>query len=204
MQLTFTSITDKMYKLLNTLILTVCMHISFAQTIPVNVKYPFSQLTMEPAIGTRLNSLMGSPDIQVANLLQYNYKKRLSFIAHTAISSDLKPGWVTDVRQNYSYSFFQKFGIGTSFYTKRSSNTFSILAGVAYNAYSGTMNNDQFAESITTKASSLRTDYGIMYNLKSGRKKYFLSSRLYLPLKDGLYGISENADLEFGIGMRLK
>jgi hypothetical protein len=180
------------------------MNFGYAQTNPQDDRIPLSRLTIEPAIGTRLLSLIGDRDIRVANLLQFNYTKKLSFIAHTGFSSDFSRNWVPDVKQNYSFTLTQKFGLGTSFNTRRATNAFFILGGLSYQSYSGTLNNSRLPENTTTKINSIYPDYGVMYNLKSGRKKYYLSSRLYLPLTDGLYGIIENANVEFGIGFRLK
>lgn len=192
-----------MYKLFITLIFAVSINLGIAQTIPVTENDALSKFTIEPAIGTRLNSLMGNPNLQVANLIQYNHKKKISLIAHTAFSTDMNVSYIPDVRQNYSYSFSQKVGLGTSFNTKRATNAFFVLTGLTYSAYSGTIKSEQLPESITTNTRSFFADYGVMYNLKSGRKKYFLSSRLYMPLQDGLMGGVENTTLELGVGVRL-
>ncbi|QMU28741.1 hypothetical protein [Adhaeribacter radiodurans] len=159
---------------------------------------------MEPAIGTRLNSFIGGPDVQVSNLLQYRLKQKISFITHSAFSSEGEIAWVPDVKKNYSYTFYQKIGLGASFNTRKASHVFSFLAGVKYNTFSGSFYNKEIPEQITTKSKSLTSDYGWLYNLKLGRKKYFFSSRLYIPLKDGLAGILENAVLELGMGISLK
>jgi hypothetical protein len=69
-----------------------------------------------------------------------------------------------DVYQNYSYNLFQKIGLGTSVYTKRTMHTVSFLIGIQYNAYSGTLTNSALSDAITTKTQSLSPDYGLMYN----------------------------------------
>jgi hypothetical protein len=182
----------------------MCMHQTFAQKKTASAKYPFSQLTIEPAIGTRITTFLGNADVQLANLVQYNITRRFSVAAHTNFSFDIPANQFSDVKQNYSYTINQKFGIGTSFHGKRTTNAFFILAGLKYNAYSGTLKNTDFIDQITTQTSSLTSDYGMMYHIKSGRKKYFFSGRLYLPLKDGTNGIIENANIELGVGIRIR
>jgi len=193
-----------MKKIITSIVITTLSIACFAQNkVPSEKHLPY-RLTTEPAIGTRLSTAMGAMDIQLTNLLQYNISRRVGLISHTAVSHTFPNSRITDVKQNYSYSIMQKFGIGTSLYSKHNIHTFSFLAGVRYNAYSGTLNNDQLPEHITTKAQSTTSDYGLMYNWKKIRNKYFLSFRLYVPLKDGLAGITENATIELGVGIKLK
>jgi hypothetical protein len=94
---------------------------------------------------------MGSADIGLSNLIQYNLHKRVSLLAHTAVSFNFKSRNITDVDQNYSYTLFQKIGLGTSVYTKRAIHTVSLLVGIQYNAYSGTLTNSELSDAITTK-----------------------------------------------------
>ncbi|CAN5329225.1 hypothetical protein BH23BAC2_BH23BAC2_00140 [soil metagenome] len=94
--------------------------------------------------------------------------------------------------------------MGTSLYTKRSAHNFFLLAGLKYETYSGTLHNIDLPETITTKTSSYSPVYGIMYNLKKGINKYFFSSSLYIPLNEGVAGIIENTNLEFGVGIRIR
>ncbi len=180
-----------MNKILITIALSVLTGFSIAQDIRPNEKYPIYRLTTEPAIGTHL-SMSGAPDLHISNLLQYNITKKVGLISHTAISFGFPMSRMADIIQNYNYSLYQKFGIGTSFYIKNTVHVISVLGGIKYNAYSGTLSNDQIPEHITTKTNSITSDYGFMYNLKLIRRKYFLSTRLYVPVKDGLAGISEN------------
>lgn len=177
-------------------------HMIFSQSKPQ--KYTFRKLTTEPAIGTRIQSALGAPDIQLTNLLQYNLTRKVSFVSHTAFSQDLERSNFPNVENNYSFSVMQKFGIGTTFYSRRSSSSFFLLSGIKYYAYSGTLTNPNLEESITTKTHGMTTDNGIMYNYKRGLKKIFFSARIYVPLYDGLDGITENATLEVGVGIRLK
>jgi len=194
-----------MYKIITTIAIMLFSISSFAQNNkPKERNLPY-RFTTEPAIGTHLSTLMGGAmDIQLSNLLQYNISKRIGLISHTAISQFFPIGRMADVKQNYSYSIIQKFGIGTSLYTKHNMHTFSILAGLRYNAYSGTLKNDRLPEHITTTTESTTSDYGLMYNWKKIRNKYFLSFRVYVPLKDGLAGITENATIELGVGIKLQ
>jgi hypothetical protein len=192
-----------MNKILITLALSVFANFSIAQDIQSKEKYPIYRLTTEPAIGTHL-TMSGAPDLQVSNLLQYNINRRIGLISHTAISFGFPMNRMADIIQNYNYSLYQKFGIGTSFHIKNTVHVISVLGGIKYNAYSGTLSNDQIPEHITTKTNSITSDYGFMYNLKLIRRKYFLSTRLYIPAKDGLAGIGENTTIEIGVGIRLK
>ncbi|MEO5775654.1 MAG: hypothetical protein ABIQ27_02045 [Flavobacterium sp.] len=195
-----------MKKTILILMVSVCSLSMYSQILNSGKKekYVNRKLTIEPAIGTRMQTILGSTDIQLTNLLQYNITRKLSFVSHTVISTDIKNGNFNNVDTNYSYSLLQKFGIGTSFYSQKASSSFFILGGIKYNAYSGTLNNPIIEEHITTKTKGLVPDYGIMYNYKRGIKKYFFSARLYCPMYDGVAGILENATIEFGIGIKLK
>lgn len=188
-----------MNKLIVTFTLILLASVSVAQHRGVQEPTPY-RFTTEPAIGIKAMSM----DVQLSNLLQYNIHKKIALISHSAISFGTPLSKMEDIVQNYNYALLQKFGIGTSLYTKHTMNTFSFLAGIKYYAYSGTLNNVHLPEQITTKSSGTTSDFGIMYNLKMVRKKYFMSTRLYMPLKDGLAGIGENATIEIGIGIKLK
>ena len=85
------------------------------------------------------------------------------------------------IKTNYNYSLSQKFGVGTSLYTKHSSHTFSFMAGIRYDAYKETLENPDF-EKVSASVSSVSPDVGLLYNLKIGKKKYFFSYRMYIPL----------------------
>lgn len=180
------------------------LHFGYAQTKSETANYPYGKLTLELGIGTRLMSMMGAPNVQVANLLQYNVNKRISLVSHVAFSYGFPLNRILDVQQDYSYSISKKFGMGTSRYTKRGSNSIYLLAGVKYDSYSGTLHNEQLPETMTMKTSSLTADYGILYSLRLGKNKYFMSGRIYVPVKDGLAGMSENANLEVGLGIRIR
>ncbi len=188
-----------MNKIIITMVLVLLTGAGIAQQNSQEKRMPY-RFTTEPAIGTRLTAM----DIQLSNVLQYNIHRKISLISHTAIAYGIPFSRMGDIKQNYNYVIYQKFGLGTSLYTKHTMHTFSFLAGAKYYAYSGTLNNEYLPEHITTKSSGITSDYGFMYNLKMIRRKYFLSARLYVPLKDGLAGISENSTLEIGVGIKLK
>lgn len=193
-----------MKKPFTTVLLLVCLHFGYAQTRNETINYPYGKVSVELGVGTHLMSIMGAPNVQLSNLLQYNINKRISLVSHIAFSYGFPINRILDVQQDYNYSLIKKFGVGTSLYTKRGSNSFYLLAGLKYDRYSGTLNNEQLPETMTTKTSSFTADYGILYSLRLGRNKYFMSSRLYIPVKDGLAGMSENANLELGVGIRIR
>ncbi|GAB4039392.1 hypothetical protein [Spirosoma gilvum] len=193
-----------MKRLLLIVLFFVCLQFGYAQTRNDPANYPYGKFTVAPGLGTHLMSIMGAPNAQVSNLLQYNIYKRISLVSYISFSYGFPNNRIVDVQQHYSYSIDKKFGFGTSLFTKKGSNSFYLLAGVKYDSYSGTLSNEQLPETITTKTSSFTVDYGIMYNLRLGRNKYFMSTRLYIPLKDGLAGMSENANLELGVGIRIR
>jgi hypothetical protein len=176
----------------------------------VKIKYPVRRLTIEPAIGI---NPMPSSDLLISNLVQWNVKKRLSLLAHTYYSfNDAFLGDVNYIKTNYNYSISQKFGIGTSLYLKNSSHTFSILAGIKYDAFKETLENPEFKK-VSASLSSLSPDVGLMYSLKIGKKKYFFSYRMYIPLYPYPFESSDiltidgnmaSISLEFGFGIRLK
>ena len=173
--------------------------------IAINAQVPFRKITTEPAIGTHIWSISGAVDLQCSNLLQYNVNQRINLISYTALSFDvIKFSAFEDINPKHSFTIFQRIGVGTSLNTKRSTNTFSLLGGVKYFSYAGSTENPNLEEKITTKRGIWATDYGAMYNLKIGRKKYFFSSRIFIPLYGGKWGILESGSIDFGIGIRLK
>jgi hypothetical protein len=173
-------------------------------------RYPVSIVTIEPAIG--LNP-MPSSDLLITNLIQWNIQKRLSIVSHTSYSfNSAFQRNINYVKTNYNYSLSQKFGIGTSLYLKNSSHTFSLLAGIKYDAFKETLENPEF-EKVSASLSSTSPEAGFMYSLKIGRKKYFFSYRMYIPLYpypiksldiNSMDGNMANLSLEFGFGIRLK
>lgn len=175
-----------------------------------NKNYPLRKLTIEPAIGV---NPMPSSDLVFSNILQWNISKRLSIVSHTSYTfNNAMQRNFNYVKTNYNYTLSQKFGVGTSLYTKHASHTFSFLAGIKYDAYKETLENPDF-ETVSASVSSVSPDFGLMYNLKLGKKKYFFSYRMYIPLYPYPFKTSDiNAidaneatiSMEFGLGIRLK
>jgi hypothetical protein len=86
------------------------------------------------------------------------------------------------------------------------------MAGIKYGAYKETLENPDF-ETVSASVSSVSPDVGLMYNLKLGKKKYFFSYRMYIPLYPYPFKTSDvnaidanmaNISMEFGLGIRLK
>jgi hypothetical protein len=172
--------------------------------------YPLRIVTLEPAIGMETSQLF---DLVISNLVQWNIKKRLGLISYTSYSyNDAMDRNFNYIKTDYNYSLSQKFGIGTSLFTKHTSHTFSFLAGIRYDAVKVTLENPEL-EKVSASVSSVSPDLGLMYNLKIGKKKYFFSYRMFIPLypypfKTSDYwaidGNTANLSLEFGLGIRLK
>lgn len=169
---------------------------------------PWRRITIEPAIGLELMS-----DINVSTLEQFNLKKRLSIVSYSSYSyNNALQRDFNYIKTNYNYSISQKFGVGTSLYTKHSSHTFSLMAGIRYDAYKETLENPDF-EKVSGSLSSFSPDLGVLYNLKIGKKKYFFSYRMYIPLypypviSSDIWSLNDNLvnlSFEFGLGIRLK
>lgn len=166
--------------------------------------------TVSPAIG--LNPWPMS-DLVISNVVQWDIKKRLSLVSYTAYTYNSV--FLRDfnyIKTNHNYSLSQKFGVGTTLYSKRASHTFSFLGGVKYNSFKETLENPDF-EKVSASVSCISPDFGFMYHLQAGKKKYFFSYRMYLPLYPypmqrldltAIDGNLANISLEFGFGVRLK
>lgn len=172
-------------------------------------QFPVSKLTIEPGIGIKPAP---QADLLLSNVVQWNIKKRLSITSHSAISfnSPFERNF-NYIQTNYNYSLMQRFGIGTSLYTRKSSHTFSLMGGIKYDAYKETLNNPEF-EKVTVALNSSSPDFGLMYNLKIGQKKFFFSYRMYIPLYpypvkgmdfQSIDGNLANISVELGLGIRL-
>jgi hypothetical protein len=172
--------------------------------------YPLRIVTIEPAIGMETSQLF---DLVISNLVQWNLKKRLGLISYTSYSyNDAMDRDFNYIKTDYNYSLSQKFGIGTSLFTRHTSHTFSFLAGIRYDALKVTMENPEL-EKVSASLSSVSPDLGLMYNLKIGKKKYFFSYRMFIPFYPypfktsdfwAIDGNAANLSLEFGLGIRLK
>ena len=197
--------------MLSLLLLNFISVFSQADSFPkLRKNFPMRQLTIEPGIGL---NIMPNSDLVLSNLLQRNISKRFSVISYTSYAYNnvflRKFNFITT---DHNYSLNQKFGVGVSIYSKHSMHTFSLLAGIKYDSYQETLNNPDF-EKVSMSVTSLSPDAGLMYNLKKGRKKYFFSFRMYIPLYPypianssewSLDGNMANVTLEFGVGIRLK
>ena len=192
-----------------------CLNLSvlLAQTdsfVKSDKEYPARKLTIEPAIG--LNPWPMS-DLVISNLVQLNINEELSIVSHTAYCyNNVFLRDFNYIKTNYNYTLSQKFGVGTTLFSKHSSHTFSLLAGVKYDAFKETLENPEF-ETVFASVTSFSPDFGLMYNLKKGKKKFFFSYRTYLPLypypikSSDIFSIDgnlANISMEFGFGIRLK
>lgn len=190
------------------LLLTLTVSAQTDSSAGIKENYPLRRLTIEPAIG-----MEPMADLIISNLVQLNLKKRINFISYTSYAfNNALQGDINYIKTDYNYSLSQKFGVGTSFYAKHSSHTFSLIAGVRYDAYKETLDNPDF-EKFSASESSLSPDAGLLYNLKVGKKKHFFSYRMYIPLYPypfktlDIWSLSDNManlSFEFGVGIRLK
>ncbi len=171
---------------------------------------PVPTWSIAPAIG--LNPWPIS-DLVISNLAQYDIKKRLSLVSYTAYTYNSV--FLRDfnyIKTDYNYSLSQKIGVGTTLYSKRASHVFSLLGGIKYNSFKETLENPDF-EKVSASVSSVSPDFGLLYHLQMGKKKYFFSYRMYLPLYPypmkrlditAIDGNMANVSMEFGLGIRLK
>ena len=202
----------KQHKILFVMISVLAFTNGFAQK-----KFPAAkenasvrQLTVEPGIGVHSNF---GTDLLISNLVQWNPKKHLSIAAHTSFNiNNIFQRDFNGIKTNYNYSINQKFGVGTTFYSKKSSNTFLLMAGVKYTSFEETLS-DPENNKVSAAVNSISPDYGMMYSLKKGIRKYFFSFRMYVPLypwpsKDFDISFADgnmnNIALEFGVGIKIK
>jgi hypothetical protein len=165
----------------------------------------FNKLSIEPAIGLRLSSAFGLVDVQLSGLVQYHVNKRFSLASHNAFSFDLHTFKAfKNINPKYSFTAFQKFGIGMSAFAKHSEHTFFMMAGAKFFTYSANINNSKLEDNKQTKFHTIALDRGVLYNLKIGRKSPYFSGRIYLPFFDGKWNAIENSAFEFGAGFKLK
>ena len=167
--------------------------------------YPIRKWTLEPAVGMRISAAFGLVDIQVSCLTQYNISKRLTLASHTAFSFDLNTFKAfKNIDQKYSVTTFQKLGIGTSVYTKKTAHSLFLMGGGKYFTYSGSIKNPKLEDNVQSKFKTFSFDKGLMYNLKIGRANHYFSGRIYAPVFDGKWVAIENAAVELGAGFQLK
>lgn len=203
----------KIFKILPVLIILLNLSTSAKKNDSIGLalqNYPISIISIEPSIGLKPSPMS---DLIVSNLVQWKLMKRLCIVSHTSYSfNNVFLREFNYVETDYNYSFGQKFGIGTSLYSNRSSHTFSLMAGIKYDSYKETLANPEF-EKVSASVNSLSPDFGLLYNLKKGKKKYYFSFSMYLPLYPypmisldtySLSGNLANISMEFGVGIRLK
>lgn len=203
----------KQQKIVFVILLVLVYANSFAQKNITTAKEKQStvrRLAIEPGIGIHTNF---GTDLLISNLIQWNPKKHLSLASHSSfnINNPFQRDF-NGIKTNNNYSINQKFGVGTTIYSRKSSNTFLLMAGVKYTSFKESLINPDHNK-VNTSINFISPDYGLMYSLKKGVKKYFFSFRMYVPLypwpvKD--YNISaadgnmNNIALEFGVGIKIK
>ncbi|MEQ8415685.1 MAG: hypothetical protein RIB71_14505 [Imperialibacter sp.] len=202
----------KTSKYLPLLILVLAPTYGFAQREPAASPkdYPTRELTIEPGIGIHTNF---GTDLLLAGLIQWNPYKRLSLASHTSFNiNNLLQRDFNYIKTDYNYSFNQKFGAGTTFYSRKSTHTLLLMIGAKYTAFKETVYNPA-VDKVSASISALSPDYGLMYSHKRGLKKYFFTGRLYVPLYpwpvkgsdiNFVDGNINNIALEVGVGMKVK
>lgn len=168
------------------------------------------KLTIEPGVGIHTNF---GTDFLLSNLVQWNPNQRLAFASHSSYSiNNVTQRNFNHIRTTYNYSLNQKFGAGTTVYSKKFSHTFMFMVGVKYTAFQETLNNPNF-NTVNSSVSASSADYGMMYSLKRGWKNYFFTGRFYIPLHpwitkgahlENVQGTLRDVALEFGVGIKIK
>lgn len=194
-----------MKKILFLTIFSISSYFSIAQTVEsTKATSTYRKLSVEPALGTRFMTIIGGMrDVQLTNLVQYNPSKKLNFVAHTMLSFDLPNTFFKNIHNNYSYTYLQQIGVGTTFYKRKSSNSFFVVGGLKHYAYSGSTDNALLTDQITFKTKGTAPDYGLLYTYKRGVNNVYFSGRIYIPLTDGLPGLLESATMELGVGIKI-
>jgi hypothetical protein len=191
-------------------VLTFTKSIAQTKTQSGNEKHSTARLlTIAPGIGIHTNF---GTDLLITNLVQWNPKKNLTLAAHSSYNiNNLLQRNFNGITTNYNYSLNQKFGIGTTLYSKRSSNTFLLMAGVKYTSFKETLVTPD-NNKVSAVVNALSPDYGLMYSFTRGVKKFFFSYRMYVPLYpwpakqfdvSALDGNINNVALEFGAGINI-
>jgi hypothetical protein len=134
---------------------------------------------------------------------QHNLSKHFSLISFSQIDFS---AWNRNPDKIYlvtNYFFFaQTFGIGASVGTKRFNTGLSLLAGGRLYHSKAMVNEIHEPEMVTNR---ILPESGLLYNLKIGRKKYYFSTQVYLPLTPfSAASIEKNMTLSIGIGCKIK
>jgi hypothetical protein len=172
--------------------------------------YPIRKLSIEPGIGIHTNF---GTDLLLTNLVQWQVRRTLCVASHTSFNfNNITQRNFNYIKTDYNYSINQKFGAGATVYRKKSSHSFLMMVGIKYTAFKETLSNPNLEKS-STAVSAVSPDYGMMYEMKKGRKKYFVCYRMYVPLypwptkgSDINYadGNLNNIALEVALGIKLK
>ncbi len=189
------------------LALLTCTYASAQNKVPTAAE---RVLTVEPGVGIHTNF---GTDFLITNLVQWNPTKRFSLAAHTSFNvNNIFQRDFNYVKTNYNYSINQKFGAGTTFYSIKSAHTLLAMVGARYTAFKETLDNPNF-DNVSVSINALSIDYGLMYSYKRGWKKYFFTSRFYLPLSpwltkgakvENIQGTLRDVALELGMGIKIK
>jgi hypothetical protein len=177
---------------------------------PTKASYPYRILTVEPGVGIHTNFLT---DVLLTTLVQWNPRKHLSLASHSSFNiNNASQRDFNFIKTNYNYSLNQKFGAGATIYRRRSSHSFLMMIGIKYTAFKESLQNPNLDQT-TTSITAVSPDYGVMYSMKRGKKKYFFSYRMYVPLYpwptkgsdiNFLDGNLNNVALELSLGRKLK
>lgn len=167
-------------------------------------------LTIEPGVGIHTNF---GTDFLISCLVQWNPTRRLVLASHSSFNiNNVTQRNFNHVKTDYNYSLNQKFGVGTTLYSNKFSHTVLAMVGMKYTTFQETLDNPNF-DKVSTAISAVSPDYGIMYSLKRGWKKYFFTGRFYLPLSpwltkgakiENVQGTLRDTALEFGVGIKIK
>lgn len=177
---------------------------------PVDAKHSLlRKLTIEPGIGIHTNF---GTDFLISNLVQWNPTRGFAVASHSSFNiNNVTQRNFNYIKTDYNYSLNQKFGVGTTLYSKKHSHTFLAMAGMKYTTFQETLNNPNF-KSVSTSISAVSPDYGMMYSLKRGWKNYFFTARFYLPLSpwltkgakiENIQGTLRDTALELGMGIKI-
>lgn len=199
----------KTFRLLSLLLALTYAQVS-AQKSLKNAPAPDRVLTIEPGIGFHTNMGM---DFLITNLVQWNLSRHLSVGAHTSFNiNNVAQRDFNFVKTDYNYSLNQKFGVGRTIYSKKSSHSFFVMGGMKYTAYKETLNNPDL-DQVSASVSSLSPDYGMMYSVKRSARNVFFTFRMYIPLYPfptkgadiNFVDLNmENIALEAGVGIKVR
>lgn len=168
------------------------------------------ELTIEPGVGIHTNF---GTDLLLTTLVQWNPTKRFSLASHTSFNfNNILQRDFNYVKTDYNYSINQKFGAGTTCYSKKSSHTVLLMIGFKYTAFKETLYHPDL-DQVSVSINGFSPDYGLMYSYKRGLKKCFFTYRMFIPLYpwpvkgsniNYIDGNRNNIALELGVGLKIK